>query len=101
MWYQRTASVGITHDSYPARVLAKQRIGPHNQPILSIIFGTLLGDSSAEKRSNSTRIAFQQEDSNVQYLLYLWKLVNDRGYTSDTKPELKERIGSSGHNCVT
>jgi hypothetical protein len=46
--------------------------------ILEIIFGTLLGDSHAERRSyttkngvklGSTRISFQQENNNVEYLM--------------------------------
>jgi hypothetical protein len=50
------------------RVLATQRIGPHNYDILCIIFGTLLGDAHAEMRSNSTRISFQQEGHNMEHL---------------------------------
>jgi ubiquinol-cytochrome c reductase cytochrome b subunit len=44
------------------------RIGPHSLEILSIIYGTLLGDSHIEKRSSNVRISFQQENSNVEYL---------------------------------
>lgn len=32
------------------------RIGPHNIDVLSLIFGSMLGDSTAEKHGNGTRI---------------------------------------------
>jgi hypothetical protein len=44
------------------------KIGPHSQEILSIFYGTLLGDSHIEKRSNNIRFCFQQENKNVEYL---------------------------------
>jgi len=46
-----------------------KRIGPHPKVILDIIYGTLLGDSHCEKRINNVRISFQQENSNVEYLM--------------------------------
>jgi len=58
------------------RTKAHKRYGPHNIDIISIIFGTLLGDSHAERRSyntinkgRGTRISFQQENSNMEYLI--------------------------------
>jgi hypothetical protein len=52
-------------------VRALNRIGPHNFEILSIIFGTLLGDGHAEHRSkgNGTRINFYQEAIHNSYLI--------------------------------
>lgn len=88
-----TSKLLITHQSFRYRVLSKNRIGPHNYNILCLIFGSLLGDSYPETRNNSTRIHFKQEDSNVKYLHHIWKLINDAGYCSDEKPELKPRIG--------
>jgi hypothetical protein len=53
------------------RIRADKRIGPHNIDILSILFGSLLGDGHAERRikGNGTRITFYQEASHVSYLL--------------------------------
>ena len=45
-----------------------KRIGPHPEHVLSIIYGTLLGDSHLEKRIENVRISFQQENTNVEYL---------------------------------
>lgn len=77
------------------------RIGPHSEEIISIIFGTLLGDSYAErqeyltsngKKKGGTRIIFQQEDKNVEYLMKFWSILAERGYCSDKKPKLLKRI---------
>jgi hypothetical protein len=53
------------------RIRSEKRIGPHNFDILSIIFGSLLGDGHAEKRlkGNGTRISFYQEGSHLTYLI--------------------------------
>lgn len=81
------------------------RIGPHTEKIISIIFGTLLGDSYAERREYSTkeglvkggtRICFQQEDSNVEYLMSFWKDIAEMGYCRQEKPKMLERIGRLG-----
>jgi len=75
-----------------------QRIGPHNNDILSIIFGSLLGDAHAEKRKGGvgTRITFYQEDSHVKYLYWLHALVSDRGYCNSSTPLIKSRLGKGG-----
>jgi len=45
------------------------RVGPHNLDVLSIIYGTLLGDAHAERRTLGTRISFYQEAIHSEYLL--------------------------------
>jgi hypothetical protein len=47
------------------------RIGPHSIEILSIIFGSMLGDCYGERRKGGagTRFCFQQESKHVSYLL--------------------------------
>jgi hypothetical protein len=53
------------------RVRSHKRVGPHNHDLLCIIYGTLLGDAHAERRSigNGTRISFYQEHTHTEYLL--------------------------------
>jgi hypothetical protein len=53
------------------RIRSDKRIGPHNLEILSIIFGSLLGDAYAERRfkKNGTRISFYQEGRHLSYLI--------------------------------
>jgi len=74
------------------------KIGPHNKDILSIIFGSLLGDGHAEKRLNGigTRISFFQEDSHVEYILYLHKLLSEQGYCNSNLPVISKRLGTRG-----
>lgn len=72
------------------------RVGPHNIDVLSVMFGCLLGDAYAEKRSDSTRICFQQESNNVEYLRGLHKFFAERLYTNPSKPVLQKRIGPKG-----
>uniref|UniRef100_UPI00223789E0 LAGLIDADG endonuclease n=1 Tax=Amoeboaphelidium protococcarum TaxID=1243177 RepID=UPI00223789E0 len=74
----------------------QKRIGPHNLDILSIIFGTLLGDGYAEKRSNGTRICFYQENTHKAYLLYLHQLIANLGYCKISIPKLTTRLGKYG-----
>lgn len=71
--------------------------GPHNLDILSLFFGTLLGDSHAELRSEkSVRFSLQQENSNCEYLFWFHKYLAERGYCSIKKPKLYKRIGTKG-----
>jgi len=75
---------------------ALKRIGPHNYDVLSVIYGSMLGDSNAEKHGNGTRIRLQQVSSNVEYLMWFHKFLADRGHSSNTKPKLLTRIGEGG-----
>lgn len=75
---------------------AVKRIGPHNLEILSIFYGTLLGDSHLEKRNNNVRFSFQQENRNVEYLHWLWETLAQSGYCSLDKPRLRKRLGRGG-----
>jgi len=64
---------------YNNKLKGEERIGPHNEEILSIIIGSLLGDAHAERRSylsiskldkkGNTRISFHQGSPNVEYLM--------------------------------
>ena len=74
------------------------RIGPHNKDILSIIFGSLLGDAHAEKRDKGkgTRISFFQENSHVSYLLWLHNYLSLQNYCNNNKPTITTRLGKGG-----
>ncbi|CCA78108.1 probable intron-encoded LAGLIDADG endonuclease, partial (mitochondrion) [Serendipita indica DSM 11827] len=74
------------------------RIGPHNLDIISIIFGSLLGDAHGEKRSTSggTRISFYQESTHVSYLLWLHSYLSFRGYCNIIIPAITTRLGVKG-----
>jgi hypothetical protein len=86
------------HWNRTSRLRGIYRIGPHNKEVLSIIFGSLLGDAHAEKRLNGmgTRISFFQEDSHVEYILFLHKMLSEYGYCNSKKPVIGKRLGSKG-----
>src|SRR5256885_15342650 len=68
------------------------RIGPHNKEIISIIFGSLLGDAHAEKRTlgHGTRISFFQEATHLSYIHYLHKILSEAGYCNSKLPDIKQ-----------
>ena len=74
------------------------RIGPHNQDIISIIFGSLLGNGIAEKKLTwiGTRISFYHEAVQVEYLLQLHKIFSDWGYCNTKIPNITTRLGIKG-----
>ena len=73
-----------------------KRIGPHDINILYFIFGSLLGDSYAEKHGNGTRICFQQEGSHSAYLLWMHTYVSQLGYCNESLPKFTTRLGYQG-----
>jgi ubiquinol-cytochrome c reductase cytochrome b subunit len=80
------------------RIKGIYRIGPHNKNILSILFGSLLGDAHGEKRikGQGTRFSFFQEDSHVEYIYFLHKLISDCGYCNPKIPTVSYRLGVKG-----
>lgn len=72
------------------------RIGPHNKDILSIIYGSLLGDGYAEKHGNGTRISFYQEHSHKYYLFWLHNYFSEKGYCNSKLPKIQTRLAENG-----
>jgi len=71
---------------------AKNRIGPHNQDVISIIFGSLLGDGYCNKRLiEGSRICFRQSSIHKEYLFWLHDFFYIRGYCSNLNPRLYVR----------
>nr|YP_009640147.1 LAGLIDADG endonuclease [Synchytrium endobioticum]QCQ68579.1 LAGLIDADG endonuclease [Synchytrium endobioticum]QCQ68598.1 LAGLIDADG endonuclease [Synchytrium endobioticum]QCQ68769.1 LAGLIDADG endonuclease [Synchytrium endobioticum]QCQ68788.1 LAGLIDADG endonuclease [Synchytrium endobioticum]QCQ68845.1 LAGLIDADG endonuclease [Synchytrium endobioticum] len=79
-----------------------QRIGPHNLDVLSFIFGALLSDAHAERHGKGTRIALQQESSNLEFLTWYNNFLADKGYgktnegTKLVKLKCVSRLGENG-----
>lgn len=80
------------------KITSKDRIGPHNNDIISIIIGSTLGDTHLEKRKNGigTRVIFEQSNDNVEYLMWFHNYLASRGYCGNTKPKLQIRIRQKG-----
>lgn len=71
------------------------RIGPHPEKIISIIFGSLLGDGYAEKK-NGTSICFHMSNKNISYLYWLNKIIYEQGYGKLYKGKINKQIGKKG-----
>lgn len=91
-------TVFLTSGVIAKRLKAWSRVGPHNFDIISIIFGSLLGDAHAERRASGhgTRISFAQEASHKQYLLWLHSLISVLGYCNAVIPAIQTRLGVQG-----
>jgi ubiquinol-cytochrome c reductase cytochrome b subunit len=63
-----------------ARGSTFERIGPHNEEIISILVGSLLGNAHAEKRSQRTRIHFNKSSNNLEYVEWLHSKLVAGGY---------------------
>jgi LAGLIDADG DNA endonuclease family len=77
-------------------------IGPHNIEILSIIFGSLLGNASTKKLINSTniysgtKIQFYQQGSHLDYLFYLHCIISKLGYCNAKLPKVNTKLKNNG-----
>lgn len=70
-----------------SNIRAVNRIGPHNEDIISVIIGSLLGDAYANKRSGEgVRICYRQSIKHKEYLFWLYTFFYNRGYTSNLQP---------------
>nr|YP_001315107.1 putative site-specific DNA endonuclease [Chlorokybus atmophyticus]ABO15137.1 putative site-specific DNA endonuclease [Chlorokybus atmophyticus] len=81
---------------YTKRLLAEQRIGPHNEDILSTLVASLLGEGSAEKRIHATRFHIHTESPNMEYIHWFHKFFAEKGYCSYEKVIPKTHIGKNG-----
>jgi len=76
------------------------KIGPHNIDILSIIFGSLLGNAQAEKvkelNQEETKIQFIQKNIHTEYILFLHKLISFLNYCDSKIPVATSKLGPKG-----
>jgi ubiquinol-cytochrome c reductase cytochrome b subunit len=74
------------------------KIGPHNKDVISIIFGSLLGDAHGEKGllGVGTKFSFYQEAVHVKYILFLHKILSELGYCNSNLPLITTKLGSKG-----
>jgi hypothetical protein len=78
------------------RILSTKRIGPHNFDILSLLFGSLLGDGTMERDGHGSRFAFYQEKIHGEYLLWLHQTIFSLGYCKPDLPIIQTRLNSDG-----
>ena len=73
--------------AFHTKIRASSRIGPHNQDVLSVVIGSLLGDAYANARTiEGTRISYRQSNVHIDYLFWLYEFYSQRGYCSNLKP---------------
>ena len=78
---------------FNTRVRAASRIGPHNQDVVSVIVGSLLGDSYANRRSvEGTRICYRQSSIHKDYLFWLYNFFYTRGYCTNLEPRMYTKL---------
>jgi LAGLIDADG DNA endonuclease family len=80
---------------FHTRVRSNCRIGPHNTDVISVIFGSLLGDGNGDNRNNTgVRFRYRQSVIHKEYLFWLYRFFNQRGYCSNLGPHLYKRISN-------
>lgn len=89
--HKLTSLVGVYTPSHKrafhTKIRASSRIGPHDQDILSVVIGSLLGDGYANARTiEGTRISYRQSEVHKDYLFWLYEFYSLRGYCSNLKP---------------
>lgn len=89
-------SIYVNSSKLAVRIKGDSRIGPHNMDILSVLYGTLLGDASLEKRGDGIRFSFYNEAFNSEYLLWLHAKISQLGYSTLTIPKIQTRLGIGG-----
>lgn len=80
------------------RIQSISWVGPHNQDILSIFCGSLLGKAQAEYRStdNNTRIGFYLEAWQSEYLQWQHNFIAQLGYCNLKIPKIQKRFSTKG-----
>jgi hypothetical protein len=51
------------------RIPSTKRIGPHNNEVLCLLIGSLLGDGHMEKDRIGSRFCFYQKGEHIEYIL--------------------------------
>ena len=84
-----------------SNIRAIKRIGAHNEDILSVVIGSLLGDAYANNRSGEgVRICYRQSARHKEYLFWLYTFFYDRGYVSNLQPREYTRTIKSKQGIV-
>ena len=68
------------------RIKAGKRIGPRNLDVLSVITGSLLGNSGIRRSVEGTRFCYRQSSKNIDYLFWLYYFLVTKGYCSNLEP---------------
>ena len=87
------SNIKIQKRGFHSRARAIKRIGPHNEDVISVIVGSLLGDGYANRRYvEGTRICYRQSIIHKDYLFWLYDFFYKRGYCSNLEPRMYTRV---------
>ena len=67
----------------------------NNKDNISLIVGSLLGNSYLEKNEKGVRIIFIKCNGNIEYLMQFYNYLNSIGYCKSKKPDLKKIISKN------
>lgn len=76
--------------------VALNKIGAHNEDVISTLVGNLLGDGWGESRSGSSRFHIHMSTKNMEYAAFLHKFFSDRQYCSTNPLKREKQIGKGG-----
>ena len=86
---------------YISNIRAINRIGPHNEDVVSVIIGSILGDSYANQRSGEgVRICYRLSNIHKEFLFWLYNFFYNRGYASNLQPRQYTRTLKSKEGKV-
>jgi len=79
---------------------ASKRIGPHNEDVISLLVGSLIGDCLAEReKSGGVRFKFKQSEADKDYIFWLYNFFNKRGYCTNNLPVLYKEGNKLPYTC--
>lgn len=87
--YKNNYKINLNQKMYYhiSNIRAINRIGPHNEEVVSVIIGSILGDAYANNRSGEgVRICYRQSIIHKEYLFWLYTFFYNRGYCSNLTP---------------
>ena len=86
---------------YKSNIRATNIIGPHNEDVVSVIIGSILGDSYANQRSGEgVRICYRLSNIHKEFLFWLYNFFYNRGYASNLQPRQYTRTLKSKEGKV-
>lgn len=74
---------------FHTKIHTKNRIGPHNSDVVSVLVGSLLGDGYAYQTkalNKGTAFRYKQSVVHKEYLFLLYEFFYSRGYCMGTGP---------------
>ena len=76
-------------------VAAPRNITINNKDCISLIIGSLLGNSYMEKNEKGVRIVFIKCSGNIEYLIQFFNYLSNIGYCKSKKPKLNKVISKN------